>query len=238
MLVFTPLASSSAGCCYKVSGGGASAPLLIEAGIMFRQIQVGTNFQTLNLAGCVISHHHGDHARSAKDLLFRGVPTYASSESWEKIGGAGGRTLKPKEITKVGDWDVLPFEVVHDAPGTLGFVIGSPDGSRLLYLTDTAYSPYRYEGLTHIAIEANFSEQALKDNAFGGSIDPSRMKRTYQTHMSLERLVKMLDSNDLSRVEEIHLLHLSDKNSDEAAFKAAVQEATGVPVYVAPRGLA
>ncbi len=43
----------------------------------------------------------------------------------------------------------------------------------------------------------------------------------------------MLQANDLSRVEEIHLLHLSDAHADEVEFRNAVEKAVGRPTYVA-----
>jgi|AntDeeMinimDraft_5_1070356.scaffolds.fasta_scaffold16527_4 phosphoribosyl 1,2-cyclic phosphodiesterase len=42
-----------------------------------------------------------------------------------------------------------------------------------------------------------------------------------------------LRANDLSRVKEIHLLHLSDRNSNAERFKREIQEISGKPVYVA-----
>ena len=42
-----------------------------------------------------------------------------------------------------------------------------------------------------------------------------------------------LRANDLSRVKEIHLLHLSDENSNAERFKREIQEISGKPVYVA-----
>ena len=42
-----------------------------------------------------------------------------------------------------------------------------------------------------------------------------------------------LRANDLSRVKEIHLLHLSDRNSSANCFKKEIQSLTGKPVYVA-----
>src|SRR5690606_41843978 len=59
-------------------------------------------------------------------------------------------------------------------------------------------------------------------------------RRVLCNHMSLERLLAMIRSNYFSQVREIHLLHLSDGNSDVAAFRAAVYRATGKPVFVAP----
>lgn len=129
---------------------------------------------------------------------------------------------------------MTPFDAVHDMP-TFGFVIDGPIDGRLLYLTDTAYSKYKFDGLTHIAVECNYSRDLLKTNTMRGDIHRERYKRTMRNHMSVERLIEMLRANDLSQVQEIHLLHLSDANSDEAEFADAVRRATGKPVYVAQK---
>lgn len=239
MLEFLALASSSNGCCYRLSGGGSTAPILIDAGIRFELIQQGTGFQIASLAGCLISHAHGDHVKAVKKLMDAAVDCYASSETWDQMEKTIGRhhrqrvATEHKEVGLPGGWKVLPFDAVHDMPGTLGYVIGSPDGFKALYLTDSAYSRYKFEGLTHIYIECNFSQELLRDNVENGRIHGERFARTQRTHMSLERLIQMLKLNDLSKVEEIHLLHLSSVNSDELGFKRAVERATGCPVYVA-----
>jgi hypothetical protein len=45
--------------------------------------------------------------------------------------------------------------------------------------------------------------------------------------------VKTIQASDISRLREVCLLHLSDNNSDEKAFKRAIQAITGVLVTVA-----
>ena len=42
----------------------------------------------------------------------------------------------------------------------------------------------------------------------------------------------MLEANDLSKLEEIHLIHLSSNNANATYIKQSIQEVTGVPVYV------
>lgn len=239
MLEFLALASSSNGCCYRLSGGGADSAILIDAGIRFELIQQGIDFQISSLGGCLVSHAHGDHVKAVKKLMDASLDCYASSETWEQMEKTIGRHHRSRTVTELkefdvrGGWRVLPFDAVHDMPGTLGFVIGSPDGFKALYLTDSAYSRYTFQGLTHIYIECNFSQELLRENVENGKVHAERFARTQRTHMSLERLIQMLKSNDLSKVEEIHLLHLSSANSDELGFKKAIERATGCPVYVA-----
>jgi phosphoribosyl 1,2-cyclic phosphodiesterase len=126
-------------------------------------------------------------------------------------------------------WRVLPFDLRHDTPGTLGFCVEGPSKERLLYVTDTAFIPYRFDGLTIVAIEANYSEAILRESGEA----TKRKLRALRYHMSLERTLAFLAANDLDGVREIWLLHLSDAHSDEAAFREAVREATGKPVFVA-----
>lgn len=237
MLIFEPLASSSAGCSYRLSGGGARNPLLIDAGIRFELIQKGLNFRISELAGCLISHGHGDHVKAVPNLLDSGLNVYASDETWQMQKPAVRDHFRAQRVyglstVKVGDWSVMPFDAVHDMPGTLGFYIGSPSGHKALYLTDSCYSPFKFEGLTHIYIECNFADEIIRENVARG-MDVSRATRTMRTHMSIGRLLDMLKANDLSRVEEIWLLHLSSANSDEADFITQVRRLTGKPVYVA-----
>jgi phosphoribosyl 1,2-cyclic phosphodiesterase len=236
MLQFRPLASSSDGCSYVLRAGD-HPPLLIDAGIGFRDIQRALDFKVGSLAGVLISHAHGDHVKAVPELLRAGVDCYASSQTWAtlRIESHRAKTVKEGDEFPVGPWNVHPFEAVHDTDGTLGFVIAGPDGGRLLYLTDSAYSKFRFDGLTHIAVEANYSRELLRQNTISGKINLQRGRRTTCTHLSLERLLDMLKANDLSQCEEIHLLHLSDENSNEEEFKLAVQRATGVPTYIAAK---
>lgn len=236
------LASSSAGNAVALHEGGST--LLLEAGIRFEDLQRGLNHRVSQLDGCLISHAHGDHARCVEKVLRAGVDCYASGGTWEELGiwphapfTPGWHRVHRVEARRafgVGPWSVLPFDVRHDAAEPLGFLIAR-GAERILYLTDSGYSPYRFAGLTRVLIEANYSERILRENVENGSIPRAHMLRVLASHMSIERAVELLQANDLSRVEEIHLLHLSDGNSNAEQFQRLVARATGKPVYVAGR---
>jgi len=226
-------ASGSKGNCYRLLAG--SSPLLLEAGIAWKEIQRLCGFRTSELAGCLISHSHQDHARAVPELLRAGIDCYMSAGTAEALGVSGHRVhvLRVMEQVRIGEWVVLPFDTVHDAPEPLGFLIAHRSGTKLAYVTDTAYCKYRFRGLTHVLVEANYSLDILNRQVDAGTVPVEMKVRLLKTHMSLETCLDFLRANDLSQVEAIYLLHLSDDNADAEGFKRRVQAVTGKEVYVA-----
>ena len=226
------LASGSAGNCYRVSDG--QTHVLIECGLPLREIQRGLGFRLAEIHGVLVSHEHMDHARAAADLLRRGVDVYMTDGTAKALGLAGHRLrhISARVGFRIGTIAVVPFDTVHDAAEPVGFLLAS-GGDKLLYLSDTAYCKYRFPGLTQIMIEANWSSELLRQRYEAGELDRVLRSRIIRNHMSLERALEMLKANDLSRVREVWLLHLSNDHSDEMQFKRRVQEVCGVPVYIA-----
>lgn len=227
------LASGSAGNAYYIDG---ETPLLLEAGITFRLIQQKLNFKTSQLAGCLVSHEHMDHIRAAKDLLRFGVDCYMTQGTADALDITGHRVhiIKAQCQFRIGEWTVLPFSTVHDAAEPVGFLLTKQKAKiKLLYASDTEYIPYRFLGLTHILVECNYSAEIVKRLKASGDLGSVLWRRIIKSHLSLETLLGFLKANDLSQVQEIWLLHLSDNNSDAVAFKRSIQELTGKIVKVA-----
>lgn len=233
MIDIKPLASGSMGNAYFVADG--QAPLLLEAGIPWKHIQRGLNYNVSSLAGCLVSHEHGDHAKSVKDMVKAGIDCYMSQGTAAALGATGHRIrpVKAQEQFAVGTWTVLPFETEHDCADPLGFLLANQLGEKLLYLTDTAYCRYKFNGLSYIMLECNYSLDILRENVDAGVIPLDLKNRIIRTHFGLNNVKDFLKANDLSMVQEVWLIHMSEGNSDEARFKREIQELTGKPVYVA-----
>jgi len=227
------IASSSSGNSYAIHHAGHI--LLLECGISFKKIQQSINFKISNVCGCLLTHMHLDHSSAAKDLVRAGIDIYTSKETAEAIRLTGHRThhIHPGIQFSIGGtgWHIMPFDVEHDCPGSLGFLI-STGKSKILFLTDTAYCKYMFNGITNLMIEANFCEKILKQNADSGLIDIARAKRVLQSHMSIQRVKSFIAANDMSKLESVHLMHLSAASSDAKRFKKEIQAIVGVPVYV------
>lgn len=232
MIDIKTIATGSKGNCYRVSDG--STALLLEAGISFKQIQQGLEFKTSEIAGVLISHEHQDHCKGVEGCLKRGMTIYMSQGTKDGMGltDVQIRIIKSKEQFRIGTWTILPFDVQHDVNEPLGFLLQSDNGGKLLFATDTYYIKYKFSGLTHLMIECNYDEQTLRENNEKGIVNDFLVKRVMRSHFSLENLLNFFAANDLSRVEEIHLLHLSDNNSNVERIFKAVARATGKLIYI------
>ncbi len=229
----TIIASGSSGNSYCVSDGTTS--LLLDAGVPLGKIQQALNFRTYELSGCLITHSHGDHSRAAKNLAKAGIDIYASGGTIDACGLTGRRIKRIGALNeiKIGTFTILPFDVQHDAAEPLGFLLTSTlTGEKLLYFTDTYYLKYRFNGLTHIMGECNYSMDIVEQSIENGYVSEEFVPRLVKSHMSLEHFLDFLKANDLRQVRQIYLLHLSNNNSDAERFKSAVQRLTGAEVYV------
>lgn len=235
MIDIRPLASSSAGNAYRITDG--QTVLLLEAGLPYKEIQKELAFRTSELAGCLITHEHGDHSKAAKDLMRAGVMVFTSQGTANALGLSGHRLtiLKPHEQVVIDSWTIMPFDVEHDAAEPLGFILANTMADKLVFLTDTYYCRYRFKNLTHIMVECNYSLAIVNQRVEAGKLHPAQKRRLVRSHFGLENVKEFLRSNDTSNVQEIWLLHLSDGNSDAETFKREIQETTGKVVKVAKR---
>lgn len=221
---FTAYASSSKGNLYALEDGQSS--ILIECGLPYKEMARLLPKPPTSYDSCVISHLHGDHCnkRSAASLLERGVSVLF------------GESLR--DGVTFGTIKVKSFEVKHDVPN-YGFIFrSSADGETCVFLIDTFYCPIigsEFGTPEIVAIECNFMSDIIRGC--------NRADRLLGTHMSLEQCIKTLETMDLSQTREIHLLHMSrsyckscgDYHCDEDQCVYDVQDATGVPVFVAPK---
>jgi phosphoribosyl 1,2-cyclic phosphodiesterase len=174
----------------------------------------------------------------AADVLNAGIVVYTSAGTMEKldIGWRNSVQVKAKQSIMVGEFQVMPFGVKHDAAEPLGFLINHPETGNVLFLTDTLYAPFRFRNLNQVIIEANFCERII-DRRMREEGNKFHRDRVVQSHMSIETCKQVLAANDLSQVNNIVLIHLSDRNSHEDRFRTEVQQLTGKTVHVASKGM-
>lgn len=234
----TVLGSSSAGNCYVLQNEHEA--LIIECGISLMEVKKAVDFNISKIAGVLISHEHGDHARHINDFLKARIQVFASAGTVHKIQIKGSffpRLLEASCKVQIGNFTVLPFDVKHDAAEPLGFLINHPETGNLLFATDTYYLPYCFANLNNILIEANYRMDLLQKNIDAGRIPANLLNRTLESHMSLATCKEALLANDLRSVNNIVLIHLSDGNSHAEQFRSEIYQSTGKTVHIADKGL-
>lgn len=229
------LSSSSAGNCYILDNGREA--LVIECGVPFKEVKKAIDFDISRIVGCLVSHEHGDHAAHVNEVIAARIHTYMSPGTADalnvKVDTLCGHTFQ----FRLGNFSIASFRVQHDAAEPLGFLIHHTETGTVLFATDCAELPYHISGLNNILIECNHSTRIVENKLHDGKITEAESVRTLRNHLSYETCLQILLDNDLSGVNNIVLLHLSDGNSNASDFQAGVKEATGKTVYVADKGM-
>lgn len=217
------LATGSKGNAYELFDGRTR--VLLECGFAKAALRKLCKRALTDYVGCLVTHEHMDHAKSAAYLAGLGLPVYMTDGTAYALGIEEHREIKAQVQFGLGTYQIVPFRTIHDAAEPCGFLIYS-DATRekLLFATDTLYLPYRFAGLTEIAIECNYSADMLAASSLSEQIK----QRIARTHMSLDHLLDVMAAADLSRVRRIHLLHLSDNHSNARDLVQTVHAATGV----------
>lgn len=228
------LGSNSKGNCYLLST--SKETLIIECGIKYKDILAGLDYDLSKVVGCLVTHEHKDHSKSIADLIGDGIDIYASAGTIEN--SLREEEINPYRVKKVnnkpfnpGTFTILPFDVHHDAEEPLGFLIHHKEIGNLLFLTDTYYCDYNFKNLNHILVECNYSKEYIEDETL------SLRNRIVNSHFELSNVINFLKSNDLGKVRNIMLLHLSSINASESHFKDEVEKNIGLPITIAKKGI-
>lgn len=232
------LGSSSAGNAYVFDNGKEA--LLVECGIPYKSIQKAVNFDISRFVGAIVSHEHGDHAKHVQRVLDARIPCYMSGGTAEALKIRSNALVKCTEEFKpyrLGGFTIQGFSVQHDATEPFGYLIHHQEMGTVLFATDTYYLKYRFDGLSNILIECNYRLDILEANVEAGRIAKPQRDRTIRSHLSYETCMEILLANDLSKVNNIVLIHLSPGNSNASEFLQGIKEATCKTVHIADKGM-
>jgi len=217
--------------------------LLIECGVRFEFIKKALDFNLNKLVGCIVTHSHGDHCVGVKDLTHAGVNVYATAGTCEEIlerYKPNPHRIHPRHTEvpyNIGPFRIIAFKTIHDTKEPCGYLIHHEECGVVLFLTDTVYSPYVFKGLNNVIVEANYCDEILEEKRQNGYTIEMLRDRVIESHMSLRNCKDLLAANDLSQVNNIVLIHLSDSHSHAERFKREIQQLTGKIVHIADKDM-
>ncbi|WP_321437133.1 MBL fold metallo-hydrolase [uncultured Bacteroides sp.] len=235
--------SSSKGNGYAIQAQDGKV-LLLEAGVPAAELL--RIYNPDQIEGCLISHEHGDHMGRIKDYLQKGIKCVINDSTSQKVIQSldqykwSTKMINPKKMLAegLGKFTFKPFELFHDVPCSGFLILHDELKMPLLFATDTDHIPYTFTDAGTVMIEADYGERKMQENEQSGHLHPGLARRIRESHMSLEKTIKFIKAQtDISKVERIILIHLSESNSDQKEFRDTMQEATGIITYIATPGM-
>lgn len=214
--------------------------LVLECGCPVQDCIKALKFRTDKVVGVLVTHEHGDHAKYIEKYMER-FDVYCSQGTSDAVHISHPtkrpNVLQPFQAVNIGGFTVTPFPTEHDCEQPFGYQIDHPEIGRVVFATDTYFVRYTFDGLTNVMVECNYAPDILDENVRKGLIPAFLRNRTLRSHMSLQTCIDMLRANDLTKVSQVVLLHLSNQNSDAERFSREVALAIGKRVVVAKKGL-
>jgi len=210
-----------------------STTLLVDCGFSLKETEqrlarVGLLAEQID--GIFVTHEHGDHIRGVGAFARRHKTpvwmTHGTERSAEMGTIPNGFELIIGEAVQVGEIEVLPYSVPHDAAEPCQFLF-SNGKHKLGLLTDagmiTPHIIQTLSGIDAILLECNHDIDMLLDGEYPPYLK-ERVASDYghlNNHQAADLLVKM----DTTRLEKIVVLHISDKNNDPILARQALAEA-------------
>lgn len=236
---FCSLGSGSGGnaTLIEASQGITSTRLLVDAGFSVREL-----VKRLDRAGCApeavdalfITHEHGDHVGGALAFASRyRVPLITSRGTWRAVGHpefdpALLRLTRDGEVVPLGDLELHPFAVPHDANEPLQLTLH--DGAaRLGLVTDLGSAPdnvsQALSACHALLLECNHDEAMLR----GGPYHPALKKRILGSHghLSNTAAADLLARCLHARLTLVAAAHLSETNNTPDLALAALAPVVG-----------
>ncbi len=126
----------------------------------------------------------------------------------------------------IGDLDILPFTIPHDAADPCGFVF-SAEGVRMALATDLGYVPPNVKAalkrIDVLLLESNHDLEMLRDGPYPWSVKQRVLSRV--GHLSNDATAEYLSNDYDGSASYIVLGHLSESNNAPALARIAAEQA-------------
>lgn len=238
MLNFCSLYSGSSGNSLFVET--QNTKLLIDAGVSSKKIEKALSeieVEPSSLDGILITHEHSDHVQGLGTFSKKfNLPVFVNQETLDampkqkdKIASDNIKTFKIADKFSIGDLDIRPFSIPHDAANPCGFNIWNKD-KKISIATDIGHMTNdilkQLEESLFVMLEANYDPEVLRCSSYPF---PLKSRIAGPTgHLSNEIAGKTISYLLKSGLKNAMLGHLSkESNFPELAYQTVVDELIG-----------
>lgn len=218
---FAILGSGSRGNATLVVKGKTA--LLIDCGFSARELEqrmATLQFAPEQLTAVLVTHEHNDHIAGVGAVSRRyNLPVWLSHGSYTAGARRFGELAQHHSINchqrfEVGELELQPFPVPHDAREPCQFVVSDGD-KRLGLLTDVGRSTQHIEsclsGCDGLILECNHDTQMLAE----GPYPPALQARVGGAlgHLNNQQSAAILSELDTAKLQHLVAAHISEKNN-------------------------
>lgn len=227
---------------YSGSSGNSSliqtnnTKILVDVGESAKKVSdalLSINVHPEDIDAILITHEHSDHIKGLGTFSKKyNIPVFANAETWnampiqrEKIDEQNINIFKFKKFN-IGDIDISPFSIPHDAANPCGFNIYN-DNNKISIATDIGHMSNeiieKLQNSSFIMLEANYDPEVLKCSSY-----PYLLKQRIlgpNGHLSNESAGQTISKLSCCGLKNVMLGHLSKENNfPELAYKTVVEQ--------------
>jgi phosphoribosyl 1,2-cyclic phosphodiesterase len=234
------LASGSRGNCAMVAS--SHTKILVDAGISCRETfkrMKSLSEDPHTLTAILITHEHSDHiyglATLAKKLRIPLFMTGATHQAWARaVRDEKGERPRVEQLERfesghrfqIGDIEVRPFTIPHDAVDPVGFTFRA-DGIKIGLATDLGYVPASVRDHLRdcdvLIMESNHDLEMLRGGPYPWSVKQRVMSRV--GHLSNEALADFFANDYDNSAAFVVLAHLSEQNNHPEIARREAEKA-------------
>jgi phosphoribosyl 1,2-cyclic phosphodiesterase len=212
--------------------------LLVDNGFSLRKFMQRLDrfeIEADSIDAVLLTHEHGDHSGGVERLCANyAIPLWTAVGTARAVLAPGfeyHRLVAGQAIT-LGQIEVLPVTVPHDASEPLQFIFHQIDnGKRLGILTDTGHVTRHildaFSNLDALLLEFNYDADMLASGPY-----PEMLKQRVggnHGHLSNQQSLELLRRIDTSSLSCLIAAHISEKNNTTAIVDSLIRQLDEVP---------
>lgn len=210
--------------------------LLVDCG--FSAVEAQRRLQSLgrtpaDIDAVLVTHEHADHIKGVGALARKHklavYMTPGTHRHFSRKGGSKGHEnlemINIHQSFSIGDIEILPVAVPHDAQEPSQFIFSGGDHT-LGMLTDlgsvSSHVASEYRACDALLLECNYDPDLL---AYGPY--PASVKRRVSGgwgHLSNQQSAQYLESGGFTALKQLVVAHISETNNSLECVRAALQE--------------
>jgi phosphoribosyl 1,2-cyclic phosphodiesterase len=183
-------------------------------------------FSLQDITAVFVTHEHSDHVGCARQLALQ-VPVWMSRGTFAALGSPELADhisfAQDGDAISIGDLQIAPFTVAHDAKEPLQLLVTSAD-KRFGLLTDlghvTAYVTAQMQNLDALVLEFNHDEEMLRASKYPPFLK-QRIAGGYG-HLSNTQAANLLQAISHKGLRHVVAAHLSEQNNSPELVQASI----------------